>query len=110
MTKPAHGFADRLAQALEYRDMSEVTLGKHIGVSQQAVNNWKQEKNGSKSIFQAANVLGVNPQWLYEGIGEMLPKDSEFSDAKKELIDLIAGMDDDEVERLRAISRLVKGS
>ncbi len=73
MAKIAPGFGKRLKIALDFRGKSEGDLAQALGVRQQAVNNWVHEKTGSKKLYEAAAHLGINPDWLYENVGEMLP-------------------------------------
>lgn len=68
--------SERLRAAMEHGDMNIPRLAAALGVSYQAI---KKLCDGSSKAFSAENnskaaqLLGVNPDWLARGEGEMLP-------------------------------------
>ena len=64
--------ADRLSQAMERTGMSQGALAKASGVAQPTI--WRLvsgNAKGSTRIIDIANALGVRPDWLSSGEGEM---------------------------------------
>lgn len=64
--------ADRLSQAMEMTGMSQGALAKASGVAQPTI--WRLvsgNAKGSTRIVDIANALGVRPDWLSSGEGEM---------------------------------------
>jgi len=64
--------AIRIRTARELANIDQSTLGKKLGVSQQAVQKW--EKNGlsnAKRLTKIAETCGVNFDWLLTGVGNM---------------------------------------
>lgn len=64
-------FARRLKAMMRERDISASQLARLVGVSGMAVSNWR---NGTiprpEKLARIAQVLGVNPQFLMNGIAE----------------------------------------
>jgi phage repressor protein C with HTH and peptisase S24 domain len=67
--------AKRLKLAREHRGVNQVQLASMAGVSPGTVGNIESGTRGiEKSALRLAKALGVSPQWLATGEGEMLPK------------------------------------
>ncbi|AWX01088.1 hypothetical protein DPF84_04690 [Enterobacter hormaechei] len=65
------GFSERLAQAMKYAGYTQGRLAKDVGMAQSSVNKLLKEANGSRKTVEIASVLGVRPEWLSTGEGEM---------------------------------------
>ena len=66
---------DRVKLALQLSGKSKTDLWKGCGVSSATVTTWVKGPNqtiGGVNLMKAARVLGVNPDWLATGAGEML--------------------------------------
>lgn len=65
-------FSERLNIAMREMDITQGALADAVGMSQPSV--WKLVSGGAKSsrkTVQIAKVLGVRPEWLSDGTGEM---------------------------------------
>lgn len=65
-------FADRLNQAMREAGYSQASLGEAVGMSQPSV--WKLasgKTQNTRKLFEISRVLGVSPDWLADGIGQM---------------------------------------
>ena len=80
---------DRLRKALEAKNMTQsefvrqVNKGATRSISQAAISKWlsgKTETIRSDMVIKTAQVLGVSPDWLNNGVGPMQVKDSNVSD------------------------------
>lgn len=67
------GFSERLAQAMLHAGYTQGRLAKDVGMAQSSVNKLLKEANGSRKTVEIASVLGVRPEWLSTGEGEMTP-------------------------------------
>lgn len=65
------GFSERLAQAMKHAGYTQGRLAKEVGMAQSSVNKLLKEANGSRKTVEIASVLGVRPEWLSTGEGEM---------------------------------------
>lgn len=65
------GFSERLAQAMKHAGYTQGRLAKDVGMAQSSVNKLLKDANGSRKTVEIASVLGVRPQWLSTGEGEM---------------------------------------
>lgn len=66
-------FGDRVRDRREAREMSQEQLAKASGVSQSTIAQIERGRNqGTKHILKLAGALGVRPEWLETGRGEML--------------------------------------
>lgn len=62
--------AERLHQLLKEQKITEVELGKQVGISQQAINKIvKGETQKPRHLIAIAAALQVDPIWLLTGIG-----------------------------------------
>lgn len=69
---------DRVKLALKLSGKSKTDLWKGCGVSSSTVTTWVNGRNqsvGGQNLIKASEILGVNPNWLASGDGEMLPSD-----------------------------------
>lgn len=65
------GFSERLAQAMKHAGYTQGRLAKDVGMAQSSVNKLLKDANGSRKTVEIATVLGVRPEWLSTGEGEM---------------------------------------
>jgi len=67
-------FGARLEWALKRKDMSSSALSRALGISRNAVSQWKNLKNrpAQETLTQTAQVLGVDIHWLATGQGEAI--------------------------------------
>ncbi|EJT4817586.1 helix-turn-helix transcriptional regulator [Citrobacter freundii] len=65
------GFSERLAQAMKHAGYTQGRLAKNVGMAQSSVNKLLKDANGSRKTVEIASVLGVRPEWLSTGEGEM---------------------------------------
>lgn len=65
-------YADRIRAALKYSGMTQTQLADAVGIKQQTVQYLCSKGKGSRHNQAIANYLGVNPEWLESGKGEML--------------------------------------
>lgn len=66
------GFSERLAQAMSHAGYTQGGLAKAVGMAQSSVNKLLNNANSSRKTVEIASVLGVRPEWLSTGEGEML--------------------------------------
>lgn len=66
------GFSERPAQAMKNAGYTQGRLAKDVGMAQSSVNKLLKDANGSRKTVEIASVLGVRPEWLSAGEGEML--------------------------------------
>lgn len=65
-------FSERLKLAMEEGGFTQGSLAEAVGMAQPSI--WKLVSGGakaSKKTVQIANVLGVRPEWLSDGVGPM---------------------------------------
>ncbi|WP_341769259.1 helix-turn-helix transcriptional regulator [Enterobacter hormaechei] len=65
------GFSERLAQAMESAGYTQGRLAKEVNMAQSSVNKLLKNAKGSRKTVEIASVLGVRPEWLSTGEGEM---------------------------------------
>lgn len=65
-------FSERLAYAMSAAGFTQGKLAKEVGMAQSSVNKLLNGANGSRNTVKIASVLGVRPEWLSSGEGEML--------------------------------------
>ncbi|EMG9773904.1 helix-turn-helix transcriptional regulator [Klebsiella aerogenes] len=65
------GFSERLAQAMKNAGYTQGRLAKDVGMAQSSVNKLLNNAKGSRKTVEIASVLGVRPEWLSTGDGEM---------------------------------------
>lgn len=87
--------SERLKTARKNMGLTQVQLAEKVGVSQNTIQ--KVEKGGdTKYINQLAKALGVNPEWLQFGVGEMLSEvvdDVDVIDTEKDYSDTHISID-----------------
>lgn len=66
------GFSERLGHAMDAAGYTQARLAKDVGMAQSSVNKLLKGANGSRKTVEIASVLGVRPEWLSTGQGEML--------------------------------------
>ncbi|MEH5743841.1 helix-turn-helix transcriptional regulator [Atlantibacter hermannii] len=64
-------FSERLARAMSEAGYTQAKLAKDVGMAQSSVNRLLSGANGSRKTVEIASVLGVRPEWLSTGSGEM---------------------------------------
>ncbi|EOY4404064.1 helix-turn-helix transcriptional regulator [Klebsiella pneumoniae] len=64
-------FSGRLAHAMSLAGYTQGRLAKEVGMAQSSVNKLLNGANGSRKTVEIASVLGVRPEWLSAGDGEM---------------------------------------
>lgn len=65
-------FADRLNAAMSAAGISQGQLAEKVGISQPAIQKMTSGKTtGSRKMVELAHALGVRPEWLSSGVGEM---------------------------------------
>lgn len=65
-------FSDRLNAAMQLANVSQGQLAEAVGISQPAVQKMTSGKTlASKKAVQIAAFLGVRPEWLASGLGDM---------------------------------------
>lgn len=75
-TIAAMTLADRIRTARRAAGLSQAQLGKAVGISRAAISLWESgdTKNlKGANLLKAARALGVSPDWLETGKGEMAP-------------------------------------
>lgn len=65
------GFSERLAHAMDVAGYTQARLAKDVGMAQSSVNKLLNGANSSRKTVELASVLGVRPEWLSTGNGEM---------------------------------------
>ena len=67
-------YRDRLKTARKYAKLTQAELAERIGVTQVTISDLERGKNASSTFsFDMARLCGVNPEWLINGKGEMIP-------------------------------------
>ena len=75
MTRDVKKLSERLVFALELADMSQSQLARAVGVKQQTINKLVGgATKGSAHLYEIAQALNVNYQWLKTGNGDARPK------------------------------------
>lgn len=94
-------FSTRLNEALKIRKVSAAELSRRTGIDQAAISRYKKGEYApkSKSVFDIARVLGVDPAWLLGFSDDMLHKTSSSDGARNELESLISDMDIEQIKK-----------
>ncbi|WP_241597671.1 XRE family transcriptional regulator [Rosenbergiella epipactidis] len=72
-------FSERLALAMSNAGMTQGGLAKSVGMAQSSVNKLLNGAQSSRKSVQIASALGVSPEWLSSGEGEMLNSGGSIS-------------------------------
>jgi len=66
---------DRLRTARENKDLDQSTLSSRVGVAVRTLQRWEkgQQVPDSNYLLRVARSIGVRPEWLLTGEGEMYP-------------------------------------
>ncbi|EGO4574216.1 helix-turn-helix transcriptional regulator [Escherichia coli] len=64
-------FSERLAHAMSSAGYTQGRLAKAVGMAQSSVNKLLNGASSSRKTVEIASVLGVRPEWLSTGEGEM---------------------------------------
>lgn len=98
--------AERLTAALQAANLSQEQLAQKVGLSQPAIQKLASGKaQSSRKILEISSALGVSPEWLGQGIGEMslqhqqdssVPHESKWTGV--DAWDSKTPLNDDEVE------------
>lgn len=94
-------FPQRLKRARERRNLNQTELGKLLGVSAQTVQQWEAGDTmpRHRRIDTLAKQLGVRPQWLIFGEGDMLePAQDEMVLHHTEVVESDEPLAADEIE------------
>lgn len=75
-------FSERLAQAMSIVGYTQGRLAKEVGMAQSSVNKLLNGANGSRKTVEIASVLGVRPEWLSTGDGEMFSGTSQVKESQ----------------------------
>lgn len=65
------GFSERLHEAMQSAGYTQGALAKAVGMAQSSVNKLLNGAQGSRKTVEIAQVLGVRPEWLSAGTGDM---------------------------------------
>ena len=65
-------FSERLRAAMNYAGFTQGRLGKAVGMAQSSVNKLLNGAESSRKTVEIAKALGVRPEWLSSGDGEMI--------------------------------------
>lgn len=65
------GFSERLHEAMQAAGYTQGALAKAVGMAQSSVNKLLNGAQGSRKTVEIAQVLGVRPEWLSAGTGDM---------------------------------------
>lgn len=96
-------FGGRIAYALDVKDITQEEFSVMAGVTQQAVNSWIKGRARPRNPNMVADHLGVNIDWLNEGIGPMDKKKKDLVD--KALDSVIARLEEAEKKMLLEIAQ-----
>lgn len=80
----------KLAAASKTPEVKQAAMARACGVSRAAVAGWFAKENfalQATHAFALAKLLGVDPEWLATGRGQMIPKPFSASPADTELIE-----------------------
>ena len=81
---------NRIAEALEFREMKQIELAEKSGISKGTINNWIKNKYQpkQKSLMVLAKILDVSELWL---AGYDAPRDRAPEQKKNDkLVELVA--------------------
>lgn len=85
-----HAFGRRVADLRDERELTQVELGKRVGVTGTCVWNWEGGNTFPRSaaLSKLAQTLGTSVEYLSSGIGSATPSKSNGS-APRSLADVI---------------------
>ncbi|MBU2774298.1 helix-turn-helix transcriptional regulator [Acidithiobacillus ferrooxidans] len=64
-------FSERVKYARERLGLSQEALAQLLGISQPGVYRMERSSKSSRNLLALASILGVRPEWLQNGTGEM---------------------------------------
>lgn len=67
-------YSERLKKAMAHAKITQPALAEKAGVSQQNIQHLASKGKGSSHTTAIAKALGVNPEWLQTGAGEMMAR------------------------------------
>lgn len=79
-------FSERLAYAMSAAGFTQGKLAKEVGMAQSSVNKLLNGANGSRNTVKIASVLGVRPEWLSSGEGEMVVASADSESNLKQIV------------------------
>ncbi|MDU4796523.1 MAG: helix-turn-helix transcriptional regulator [Klebsiella michiganensis] len=79
-------FSERLAYAMSAAGFTQGKLAKEVGMAQSSVNKLLNGANGSRNTVKIASVLGVRPEWLSSGEGEMVLASADSESNLKQIV------------------------
>ena len=79
-------FSERLAYAMSAAGFTQGKLAKEVGMAQSSVNKLLNGANGSRNTVKIAYVVGVRPEWLSSGEGEMLITGADSESNLKQIV------------------------
>lgn len=84
-------FSERLAYAMSAAGFTQGKLAKEVGMAQSSVNKLLNGANGSRNTVKIASVLGVRPEWLSSGEGEMVVAGADSESNLKQIVNPQSG-------------------
>lgn len=105
-------YTDRVRAARDYAGLTQEQLAKAVGMSQPSLNYLEDVAHRSKFTASIARVCRVNPDWLADGIGEMVPNffrvdDPRIAEALRIMESLPDYAVDEAIKSLAGIANLV---
>lgn len=76
------GFSERLELAMKNAGYSQGRLAREAGMAQSSIYRLLNNATGSRKVVEIASILGVRPEWLSTGEGEMDVGNSGVVDLK----------------------------
>jgi SOS-response transcriptional repressor LexA len=67
-------FGERIAYIIEIRGISKAWIAERLGISKQALNYLLKHSIKPKFIDEFAELLGLDPQWIEDGLGDPFVK------------------------------------
>ncbi|WP_301627346.1 helix-turn-helix transcriptional regulator [Paenibacillus apis] len=101
-------FAENLKRIREWREMTKEELGERVGVSGVTIGYWENGRNEPRmgKVEQIASVLNVDiDDLLFNEDLDKIKANSKslISDVKKQTIDLIKNLNDEDVELFKQL-------
>ncbi|MFV0675542.1 helix-turn-helix domain-containing protein [Variovorax sp. tm] len=112
-------YSDRLRLALSERKMSPSALAAALGISAAAVSKVMLGSSKTLSVenhIRASRVLGISPEWLVEGDGEMepgtapIPAQSVANAEEAELVQIYRSLGEAQQAAMLAMARGLKSA
>lgn len=104
---------NRIREALDLRGMKQADLCRMTGISKSSMSGYVSGRDDPKQdkIYAMAQVLGVNPAWLYGFSDEREPRENmPVSSAERRMIVDFRKLDEtDKVRLLERLSVLLEG-